>query len=99
MHHTLPSDACLEGIKKEARELLHAIRQGDAAAFGRFQCFDPVAALLDPKLSDALYVVAREYGYGSWERLNERLATTCSSRLTYPKYGSRSRKALILTGR
>lgn len=88
MYHTLPSDACLEGVKKEAKDLLHAVRRREAAAFGRFQCFDPLAGLMAPRLSDALYVVAREYGYSTWQKLRERLEGT--ARTTYPQYGSRS---------
>lgn len=84
MYHTLPSDACLEDIRQEARDLLNAVRRREAAAFGRFQCFDPLAGLLEPRLADALYVVAREYGYSSWEKLKERLGS--SSRATYPQY-------------
>ena len=74
MYHTLPSDTCLEGVKRETRDPLHAMRRREAAAFGRFQRFDPLAGLMQPRLSDALYVVAREYGYNSWERLKERLS-------------------------
>lgn len=82
MYHTLPSDARLEGIKREARDLLHSARRRDAVALGRFQCFDPLAGLSQPRLSDALYVIAREYGYCSWARLKERLSqTACSSAL------------------
>lgn len=88
MYHTLPSDACLEDIKKEARDLLHAVRRREATAFGRFQRFDPLAGLLEARLADALYVVAREYGYSSWQKLRERLESSC--RATYPRYWSRS---------
>jgi hypothetical protein len=87
MYHTLPSDACLETIKKEARVLLHALRRREAAAFGRCQRLDPLAGLLEPSLSDALYVVAREYGYRGWQKLKERLES--NSGATYPQRRSR----------
>jgi len=73
MYRTLPPNACPEDIKREARNLLHAVRRREAGAFGRFQSYDPLAGLVEPGLADALYIVAREYGYSSWQRLKERL--------------------------
>jgi hypothetical protein len=73
MYHTPLPDACLEDVRKQARDLLDALRNGEPVAFERFQRFDPLAGLLKPTLADALYVIAREYGYSSWEKLKERL--------------------------
>ena len=75
MYRRLPFDARLNSIEREARELLHAVRRRDAAAFGRFQSYDPLAGLLAPRIADALYIVAREYGYSSWRKLKECLAS------------------------
>jgi hypothetical protein len=83
MHRILLSDAHLEDIKREARDLLHDLRRRDAAAFGRFQSYDPLAGLLEPRLDDALYIVAREYGYSSWQKLRERLDSRSSTGTTY----------------
>ncbi|MGB9513149.1 MAG: hypothetical protein WBU20_15795 [Candidatus Acidiferrum sp.] len=71
----LPFDAGLKDIRREARDLLRALRRRDAAAFGRFQSYDPVAGLLGSRLDDALFIVAREYGYSSWQKLKERLGS------------------------
>jgi hypothetical protein len=35
-----------------------------------------LAGLAQPRLDDAQYVVAREHGYGSWQKLKEHLHTT-----------------------
>jgi len=88
MYHTLSPNTCLADVRKEARDLLDALRDGEPMAFGRFQCFDPLAGLLKPRLADALYVIAREYGYSSWEKLKERLQS--GSETTYPQYKSHS---------
>ena len=75
MYRRLPFDAHRNSIEKEARDLLHAVRRRDAAAFGRFQSYDPLAGLLAPRIHDALYIVAREYGYSSWQKLKECLGS------------------------
>ena len=71
--HGLCSHASLENIKQEARHLLHALRRGDATALRRYHSFDPLAGMLVPSLGEAQYIVAREYGCGSWQRLKQRL--------------------------
>ena len=75
MYRRLPFDPDLKDIRREARDLLHAVRRRDVAAFGRFQSYDAVAGLLIPRLDDALYIVAREYGYSSWQKLKECLGS------------------------
>ena len=73
MHRALSFHANLENIKQEARDLLHALRRGDASALRRYHSFDPLAGMLVPSLGEAQYIVAREYGCGSWQKLKERL--------------------------
>jgi len=75
MYRSLPSHANLEDIKKEARNLFHALRGRDAAALRRYYFFDPFAGMFKPRIDDAQYVIAREYGYGSWQRLKKHLTT------------------------
>jgi hypothetical protein len=70
----------LDDIKKEARNLLHALQRGDAAALSRYHSIDSFASLSQPRLDDAQYIVAREYGYSSWQKLNEHLHATGGSR-------------------
>ena len=59
-------------LELDARVLLHAFRRGEAFAIRRFYSTDPMAGLLEPRLSDAQYVVARERGFISWRLLKER---------------------------
>jgi len=69
----LPERANLEQLKKQAKSLLHAAQNRDQAALTRFQAIitgrsvnhDTVA------LHDAQFVIAREYGFKSWNELRE----------------------------
>lgn len=69
MPRPLPARPHLEHLRKQAKQLLRALREGDGPARARFQ-----QALLyppppSPKLADAQLVIAREYGFASWPRL------------------------------
>jgi ankyrin repeat protein len=70
MSRELPAKPNLEHLKNQAKELLHAFQQGDAAAKERFAALSASPAS-SPKLADALHVVAREYGFPSWPKLKE----------------------------
>jgi hypothetical protein len=70
----------LEDIKKEARNLLRGLQRGDAAALSRYHSIDSLDGLSQPRLDDAQFIVAREYGYSSWQKLNEHLRATSGSR-------------------
>ena len=73
MHRVLPSLVNLEEIKREATNLLYRLRQRDKAALRRYYSFDPFAGIFEPRIDEAQYVIAREYGYASWRRLMEHL--------------------------
>ena len=73
MSRSLPSQRNFEDIKKEARELLHELRRWDAAAVRRYSSLDCEAGRFQARLADAQYIVAREYGYTSWQNLKQRL--------------------------
>ena len=73
MSRSLPSQRNLEDIRKEARELLYDLRRWDAAALRRHYSLDCEAGKFPARLADAQYIVAREYGYGSWQKLKQRL--------------------------
>ena len=73
----------LDDVKKEARNLLHALQRGDAAALRRYYSIDSFG-LSQPRLDDAQYIVAREHGYSSWQKLNEHLHATSSSAVPGP---------------
>ena len=72
---SLPERPNLEQLKKQAKSLLHAARSQDPAALKRFH-----AVLVDRSLSsetvalhDAQFVIAREYGFKSWNDLREQV--------------------------
>jgi hypothetical protein len=76
-----PTDASpfrlnLEQQRRRARELLQALRAGDAAALRRFRLHHPRFAEADgaARLSDAQLVIARELGLPSWPRLKAHVA-------------------------
>ena len=65
----LPERANLEQLKKQAKSLLHAAQGGDPAELSRFQVLPPLATRV--ALHDAQSVIAREYGFKSWNELRE----------------------------
>lgn len=73
MPRSLPSQRTLEDIRKEARGLLHDLRRWDAAALRRQYSLDCEAGKFPARLADAQYILAREYGYRSWQNLKQRL--------------------------
>jgi hypothetical protein len=73
MMRPLSSQRNLEPFEKEARNLLHDLRRSDATAVQRYFSIDPLAGDFQPGLADAQYVVAREYGFRSWQELKQRV--------------------------
>jgi ankyrin repeat protein len=74
----LPERPNLEQLKKQAKSLLHAARDQDAAALQRFQKLPALSAKSAAELSatslalhDAQSVIAREHGFKSWNELRE----------------------------
>jgi ankyrin repeat protein len=66
---TLPARPNLDQQKKLAKELLRAFRAGDPDAAARMRAELPDKAELS--LTDAQYVLAREYGFANWRELSE----------------------------
>jgi ankyrin repeat protein len=64
---SLPPRPSLEQQRKQAKELLRALRGGDAAAREQFRRHLPDRAR--PTLADAQFVLAREHGFRSWAAL------------------------------
>jgi hypothetical protein len=73
MAHVPHSNRNLRRLEKQARMLFHALRRGDATAIRRFYSTDPLAGALEPRLSEAQYIIAREGGFVSWRQLVGRL--------------------------
>src|SRR6476469_7015285 len=69
-HRRLPVRPDLDQLKRQAKELLKAVREGDPEALVEFRCFHPNPP--DPteaKLADAQLALARAYQAPSWMRL------------------------------
>jgi ankyrin repeat protein len=76
----LPERANLEQLRKQAKSLLHAARDKDPAALRRFQILPQHAGKSAAELSaltlalhDAQSVIAREYGFKSWNELRDQV--------------------------
>jgi ankyrin repeat protein len=68
MSASLPASPSLEQLRRQAKELLRAVRAGDEAALARVAAEHPRPG--EPlKLSGAQLVIAREHGFPSWPRL------------------------------
>jgi hypothetical protein len=68
----IPVRPNLRQLKQQAKDLLHAIKSGEAASLNEFTQSHPDAAsitLADLKLHDAQFALARSYGVASWPRL------------------------------
>ena len=75
----LPDRPSLEHLKYQARDLLPALKDGDASAARRIKQHLPKATNLTKagiltatfRLNDAQLVIAREYGFESWPKLRQ----------------------------
>src|SRR5438067_781760 len=80
MSKRLPARPDLEQYKKQARELLAAIRNGDSGALERLKTFHPRG--IDPTvavLADAQLVLAREHDCESWPKFKRRIAVAAGA--------------------
>jgi ankyrin repeat protein len=80
MTSSLPERPNLEQLKRQAKDLLHAARHRDSAQLARFRTLPAFAGTSDDELTtkfvslhDAQSVVAREYGFASWNALRDRV--------------------------
>lgn len=88
----LPSSPDLDHLKHQARDLRAARRDGRADACQRIREFHPrfaratdaAIASAPFTLADALFTIAREYGFPSWARLRSHAAGTDRARLDLP---------------
>jgi hypothetical protein len=72
---SLPDQPNLDHLKKQAKGLLRAFQQGGAEAAARFRALPSTSPRegREPKLADALHVIANEYGFASWPALKARV--------------------------
>jgi hypothetical protein len=73
MAPTSSSPLTLQHFEKEARNLLHDLRRKDPTAVRRYFSFDPLAGNSQPGLADTQYIIARQYGFRSWQELKRRV--------------------------
>jgi ankyrin repeat protein len=68
----LPARPSLEQLRKQAKDLLRAVRAGDADAAARVSAIIPRNGSTDDfALADAQFVLAREHGFQSWSALGQ----------------------------
>ncbi len=79
----LPSRPSIEQLRKQAKELLRAFRNGDTAAIIRIGAAIPrlndPAQFDDVILADAQFALAREYGFENWAELVRRVEVIAAS--------------------
>ena len=71
-HKFLYGDASLEHLRKQAKKLLKAFQTGDRSEVERVRAHHSADEFT---LNDAQFVLAREYGFGSWPKLVATLET------------------------
>ena len=69
MTSSLPRSPSLEQLRRRAKELLRALRAGDAEAEARLAASGHSQPAGAARLADAQLVIAREHGFASWPRL------------------------------
>lgn len=72
----LPPNPNLDHLKKQAKTLLHDLRQKAPRAIEKFSTLQLKAA---PKLSDAQRLIAREYGFDSWSKLKKHVESLAAT--------------------
>ncbi len=84
---SLPSNASLEHLKYQARDLLKALNLGSAEALARTQEFHPGFARMSNdqirtsklSLADAQLIIAREYGFDTWPKLKHHIEASAQA--------------------
>jgi ankyrin repeat protein len=65
----LPARPSLEYLKKQAKDLLQRLRQGDPTVVERFRALTSTRPPRHARLADAQRLVALDFGFASWARL------------------------------
>ena len=61
----------LDHVKKVARNLLPGLHRQDPEALTRCHAIAPFADMANPALDDARFIIAREHGFISWQKMKE----------------------------
>jgi len=76
--NSLPVNADISLLKKQAKKLLKQYRSGDADALATVNTFYPKPAESFSNLRDAQLAVAHSYGFMGWAKLKEAVAKSQS---------------------
>src|SRR5689334_19954444 len=85
MSKSLPPRPNLEQLRKQAKELLKALRTGDPEARDLFQQLHSEASrhsasqFSEVTLSEAQHVLARDYGFATWAELKEQVESLANA--------------------
>src|SRR6516162_11668585 len=71
---SLPLRLSLKDVEAQVRHVLHQICRGDAGAVARWYSMDSEARARQPRKAEIQYVIAREYGFKSWQSLKDHVA-------------------------
>ena len=83
MSKQLPGRPNLEQLRKQAKELLAAVRNQDPEAIARLQVVPGVGVRKEgPSLMHAQAAIAREYGFQSWPELVKQVEILLAEKLT-----------------
>lgn len=80
MPRSLPSRPSLEQLRRQARDLLRALRSGDSDAQRLLAQHLPQADPQQAILAQALLMIAREHGFASWPQLKAHVVARAASR-------------------
>jgi SAM-dependent methyltransferase len=80
----LPARPDLEHLRREAKQLLRQLRAAEPAAVARLAAYAPG---LEPALSTAQLIVAREYGFSSWTQLKNLVSRMSAGGVRYDTIG------------
>jgi hypothetical protein len=73
MQKSLPQRPRLEQLRRQAKDLLKELHSGKPDAVGRLRESGPEIDVPPFKLSQAQFVIAREYGFESWPKLKRQV--------------------------
>jgi len=101
---SLPVRPSLAHLKYQARDLLKAVHEEYPEALARLGEFHPtfIAPKHDPatfRLSDAQFVIAREYGFESWSKLKQHVESIASHTKNHRSQGDLCLRIGLCTAR
>jgi hypothetical protein len=85
MSRRFPSERSFQKFEREARTLLHELLLGDPGAVRAFYLLDREISGSRARLADAQYIIARKYGFKSWQYLKQHLFREKSPAASFPR--------------